>query len=131
MAPQLASGMTAEPMVIPLPLGIIRVEPGHLILDSFLPRLLRQHKTPKTASERDSGWGSGGGGRPSRDPGGPSGRDQGHSVTPELQFSDCKGSPEPSLEDYVTKSTRLSEPQTKKFTDLVQMVEKFNRHVKF
>ena len=86
MAPQLASGMTAERLVIPLPLGIIKVEPGHLILDS-LPRLLRQHKAPKTASERDSGWGAGGGVRPSRDPRGPSGRDQGHSVTLELQFS--------------------------------------------
>lgn len=107
MAPQLASGMTAERLVIPLPLGIIKVEPGHLILDS-LPRLLRQHKAPKTASERDSGWGAGGGVRPSRDPRGPSGRDQGHSVTLELQFSICKGSPEPSLEVYMTKSARLS-----------------------
>lgn len=95
--------MTAERMVIPLPLGIIRVEPGHLILDSFLPRLLRQHKTPKTASGRGSGWGLGGGGRPSRDPRGPAGRNQGHSVTLELQFSIRKGSPEPSLEVYVTK----------------------------
>ena len=100
-------------------------------------RLLLNHgcwgniKYQKPPSERGSGWGSGSGGRPSQDPGGPRGRDQGHSVTLELQFSICKGSPEPSLEVYITKSPRLSQPQSKKLTDLVQMVEKFNRHVEF
>lgn len=60
VAPQLASGMISEHVVIPLPLGIIRVEPGHLILHSFLPWLLRQErKTLKTVSKRGSSWGLG------------------------------------------------------------------------